>query len=210
VSQFNARPRRLAFLTPRRPSSRAFRHNVTGAIKGAAVAASIVTPAWFFLQRQSANFRAIPLPLKAFGIVTVAVPCITIGAEKAGEKYERGILGVNQIEDEQTAREEARWEKLSTGEKVRDWGKRYQWSIVGGRCVQVFAQPLSRSSAVLTAEFESPTVGWEQWPLPGSSSAEAPTCPSRKRYVYITLQPLPSQPTNTPRPLTPRSSSKPE
>jgi hypothetical protein len=77
------------------------------------------------------------LPLKAFGIVTVAVPCITIGAEKAGEKYERGILGVNQIEDEQTAREEARWEKLSTGEKVRDWGKRYQWSIVGGRCVQV-------------------------------------------------------------------------
>jgi hypothetical protein len=73
------------------------------------------------------------LPLKAFGIVTVAVPCITIGAEKAGEKYERGILGVNQIEDEQTAREEARWEKLSTGEKVRDWGK----SSVGGRCVQV-------------------------------------------------------------------------
>lgn len=73
--------------------------------------------------------------MKAFGVVTVAVPCISIGAEKAGERYERGILGVNQIEQDKADKEERRWEGLSTGEKVRDWGKRYQWSIVGGRSV---------------------------------------------------------------------------
>ena len=200
-------------LIPRRPFSRAFRHNVTGAIKGAAVAASIVTPAWFFLQRQSANFRAIPLPLKAFGIVTVAVPCITIGAEKAGEKYERGILGVNQIEDEQTAREEARWEKLSTGDKVRDWGKRYQWSIVGGRCVRRgLSLSLSQSNVVLTFDSE-PTQ------LVGNNGHRRVRHRSKPLHVLLSkgtlsirsLQPrftIPLTP-HTPNP-TPRSSSKPE
>jgi hypothetical protein len=70
-------------------------------------------------------------------VVTVAVPCISIGAEKAGERYERGILGVSQLEATERDREEKRWEGLSTGEKIRDWGKRYQWSIVGGRLVLV-------------------------------------------------------------------------
>lgn len=44
-------------------------------------------------------------------------------------------MGVNQIEQDKADKEERRWEGLSTGEKVRDWGKRYQWSIVGGRSV---------------------------------------------------------------------------
>ncbi|KAH8079037.1 putative mitochondrion protein [Filobasidium floriforme] len=113
-------------------ANEAFRHNVEGGLKGAAVATAILTPAFFLLQRRSANFRAIPIPLKAFGVVTVAVPCISIGAEKAGERYERGILGVSQLEATERDREEKRWEGLSTGEKIRDWGKRYQWSIVGG------------------------------------------------------------------------------
>jgi len=47
-------------------------------------------------------------------------------------------LGVNQIEADKADKEEKRWEGLSTGEKVKDWGKRYQWSIVGGRSVDQF------------------------------------------------------------------------
>jgi hypothetical protein len=111
---------------------RAFRQNVQGALKGAATAGAILGPALYLLPRYFPQFRQIPLPLKAFGIVTVAIPCVTIGAEKAGERYERGILGVNDLEDRKERKEDARWQGLSTTDKISDWGKRYQWSIVGG------------------------------------------------------------------------------
>lgn len=112
---------------------RAFQANVSGGLKGALLATGILVPGFFFLQRKSPLFRELTIPLKAFVGVCVAVPCITINAEKAGEKYQAGLLGVTALQDEQAQLAHERWNKLTTIEKVRDVGKRYQWSIVGGR-----------------------------------------------------------------------------
>lgn len=111
----------------------AFSANLQGGLKGALVALGICAPGAYLLQRQSPTFRALPIPLKAFAAVVVTVPCISIGAEKAGEKYERGILGVNKLESEREERELQRWERLGGMEKVQDWSRRNQWSLVGGR-----------------------------------------------------------------------------
>lgn len=106
---------------------------IEGGLKGAAVAAGVLVPATMILRKQSAYFRALPLPLKALGAVSVIVPAITISAEKAGEAYSRTQwtgIGKQEIEAVQR-REQERWEKLGTWGQVGDWAKRRKWAIIG-------------------------------------------------------------------------------
>ena len=107
---------------------------INGGIRGAALAAAICTPSYFLLKSRSATYRALPIPLKALGLVVISVPCISISAEKAGEAYERSMwTGVGQRElVRQGEVAEQRWEELSTGEKIKNWANRNQYGIVGG------------------------------------------------------------------------------
>jgi hypothetical protein len=131
--------------------------NVSGALKGSLLATAIAVPGATFLQRRSPFFRALPLPLKALGVVVITVPCVTIAAEKAGEAYERSQwTGVGVEELKKTAKiEEERWSGLSTGEKVGDWAKRNKYGILGvswaGSMVGSFAL-VSRGSQMSFAQ----------------------------------------------------------
>ncbi|KAK4686116.1 hypothetical protein P7C73_g4021, partial [Tremellales sp. Uapishka_1] len=104
-----------------------------GGVKGVAIAASLAVPAYFLLSRKSATYRALPPPLKAFGFVVLTVPAISISAEKAGEAFERSEwFGRGKVElDREEEAENARWEALSMGEKLSDFGVRHQYGIVG-------------------------------------------------------------------------------
>lgn len=86
------------------------------------------------LKRQSAYYRALPLPLKALGVVGVIVPSMSIGAEKAGEAYSRTQwTGVGKREMEAVElRERERWERLGTSGQIADWAKRRKWYIITG------------------------------------------------------------------------------
>ncbi len=111
--------------------------NVNGGLRGLAYAAAVCGPGFYALQRYSPQFRTLPLPLKAFGLVVISVPLISVTAEKAGEAYERSLwtgAGVKELETK-AIKEQQRWDSLTTSEKVRDWASNHQYSIVGGRSV---------------------------------------------------------------------------
>ena len=63
----------------------------------------------------------------------VGLPLITVSGEKAGEAYDRSQwTGVGKMEiDAVEAKEQARWERLGTGEKLGDWAKRRKYGIIG-------------------------------------------------------------------------------
>lgn len=108
--------------------------NVNGGLRGLAYAAAVCGPGFYALQRYSPKFRTLPLPLKAFGLVVISVPLISVTAEKAGEAYERSLwtgAGVKELETK-AIKEQQRWDSLTTSEKVRDWASNHQYSIVGG------------------------------------------------------------------------------
>jgi hypothetical protein len=66
------------------------------------------------------------------------VPVGTVFAEKAGEHYiaanQWESVGKTELEREQAARE-AKWNALTTTEKIKDWSARNQYTIIGGSWV---------------------------------------------------------------------------
>jgi len=106
---------------------------IVGGLQGAAIASAITIPGYFFLQRRSAMFRALPPPMKAFMGVTVIVPFVTIMGEKAGERFDRAQwtgIGAQELAHEAAVEKERR-ERLDSWDAVKDWGKRNKWGIVG-------------------------------------------------------------------------------
>ncbi|KAL0253904.1 hypothetical protein I308_101282 [Cryptococcus tetragattii IND107] len=107
---------------------------IVGGIKGAFLAAAICIPGHMLLMKRSPYFRALPLPLKALGHVTITVPCISVAAEKGGEAYTRSQysgMGQREIDWELQIRNE-KWEKMSKLEKIGDWAARHKYGIIGG------------------------------------------------------------------------------
>ncbi|EIW73244.1 hypothetical protein M231_07877 [Tremella mesenterica] len=107
---------------------------ISGGIKGSLLGVSLWVPLHYTLLRRSVQYRALPLPLKAFGAVVVVLPCISITAEKAGEAYERSQwTGIGKRElDSKAQREEERWERMSIQEKVKDWTGRHKYGVIAG------------------------------------------------------------------------------
>ncbi|KAJ9126845.1 hypothetical protein QFC24_001878 [Naganishia onofrii] len=113
---------------------RAWDANVRGGIKGALIAAGITIPGSLALHRFSPTYRNLPLPAKAFAAVVIAVPTIVVNAETAGVDYERSLWsGTGKRELDRKAQADIdKWDRMSSGDKFRDWAKRNQWSMVGG------------------------------------------------------------------------------
>lgn len=75
----------------------------------------------------------MPIPLKTFGFVVCTIPFISYFAETAGDAYQKTQwIGIGkEVEDAEVEAKRIKWEKLSGGEKVKEWAKEKQWSIVG-------------------------------------------------------------------------------
>ncbi|GJE84520.1 respiratory supercomplex factor 2, mitochondrial [Phanerochaete sordida] len=110
------------------------RATVLGAVKGFVGGAAVALPMSMLLQRRWQYYRHLPLSLKAFGVIMIVVPSFVISAEHAGQRFEREHwhdLGKQEL-DAKAAREEQRWERLSVGDKVKDFASRHQYGIILG------------------------------------------------------------------------------
>lgn len=110
------------------------RATIMGGVKGFLGGAAVALPASLVLQRRWQYYRHLPLSLKAFGVIMVVVPSFVISAEHAGQRFEREHwhdIGKQEL-DAKAAREEQRWEALSTGEKLKDFANRHQYGIILG------------------------------------------------------------------------------
>jgi hypothetical protein len=99
-----------------------------------AIGGAIAVPGHFALMSRSVNYRALPIPLKAFAAVVVFLPCMSISAEKAGEAYERSQwkgIGKRDL-DMKEKREQERLENLSTSGRISDWAGRNRYGIIAG------------------------------------------------------------------------------
>lgn len=72
------------------------RVTITGGAKGLAYGLGTVLPASYLLHRRWPYYRALPLQLKAMGVLLITVPWAVIQAEKAGlqfdkDRYSKGL-----------------------------------------------------------------------------------------------------------------------
>lgn len=106
---------------------------IKGGLTGLGAASLITAPVFYALHRRSPGFRALPLPMKAFGTVVILIPVMSVAAEKAGERYDREQwtgVGMEEIRYEES-KEQARRNELSTWQATKDWAGRNKWSILG-------------------------------------------------------------------------------
>ncbi|KAI0772091.1 hypothetical protein BD413DRAFT_52913 [Trametes elegans] len=108
------------------------RATIIGGAKGFAGGLAFALPASYLLQRRWPYYRALPPSLKAFGVILIAVPSFVISAEHAGQRWEaEHWTGVGKAElDAIRARQKARWETMTTGQKIRDFAKRHEYGII--------------------------------------------------------------------------------
>jgi hypothetical protein len=117
---------------------------INGGLRGLAIGTGIAVPGHFALMRYSHNYKALPIPLKAFGAVVVILPCLSISAEKAGEAYERSQWsGIGKRElDMKEKRESERLAGLSTQARLNDWAGRNRYGIIAGGWVFLLSDRL--------------------------------------------------------------------
>ena len=105
-----------------------------GGIKGGLAGLGVALPLSYALHQRWPYYRSLQPSLKAFGIILIAVPSFVISAERAGLAHERqdwhdpGTEELNTV----AAREKAKWERMSVGEKFSDWAVRHQYSLITG------------------------------------------------------------------------------
>jgi hypothetical protein len=65
------------------------RYVVTAGAKGFAGGLAFSLPASYFLHQRWPYYRHLPLSLKTFGVIGIAVPAFAICAERASQRYDR-------------------------------------------------------------------------------------------------------------------------
>jgi hypothetical protein len=105
-----------------------------GGLKGLGVGAGLSAGGHFLLQRSSIQYRALPLPAKAFGAILIIAPSVVIMAERAGIAYDHQKYSKT-FEDPLLAvaheQERLRKEKLSKGERALEWADKNKFSLIG-------------------------------------------------------------------------------
>lgn len=108
-----------------------------GAVEGVLGGLAISLPASFYAHRRFANYRALPIHLKALGVIMVVGPCYAIQAERRGVEYDKSTwtgAGKAELEREEQM-EQKRWNSLEYKEKLKDWAIRNQYKIILGSWV---------------------------------------------------------------------------
>ncbi|KAH9894457.1 hypothetical protein C8Q73DRAFT_695626 [Cubamyces lactineus] len=105
---------------------------IIGGLKGFAGGLAFALPASYVLHRRWHYYRALPPSLKALGVILVAVPSFVISAEHAGQRFEEERwTGAGKAElDAVQARQKAKWETMTTGQKISDFAKRHEYGII--------------------------------------------------------------------------------
>ncbi|KAI0751612.1 hypothetical protein C8Q80DRAFT_1268823 [Daedaleopsis nitida] len=107
---------------------------VMGGLKGFTGGLAVALPASYYLHRRWPYYRALQPSLKAFGVILIAVPAFVISAERAGQKFEREQwkdAGKAELDAVQ-ARQEERWKSLTTGQKISEYVRDHQYSVIVG------------------------------------------------------------------------------
>ncbi|KAG6910136.1 hypothetical protein DXG01_012895 [Tephrocybe rancida] len=121
-----------------------------GAIEGAVGSGVAALGASYYMQRRLAGYRALPLSLKALGVVILVAPCLSIQAERRGLEYDKSKWegeGVRFLHGRQLA-DDTRWEELSTRDKLGDWADRHQYSLILGG----WASSLAFAGAIISRD----------------------------------------------------------
>ncbi|KAG6840644.1 hypothetical protein C0991_005367 [Blastosporella zonata] len=121
-----------------------------GAIEGGVGSGLVALGGSYYLHRRLAGYRALPLSLKALGVVIVVAPCLSIQAERRGLEFDKSKWegeGVRFIHGRQMA-DDARWEELSTRDKLGDWADRHQYSLILGG----WASSLAFAGAIISRD----------------------------------------------------------
>ncbi|KAI0638033.1 hypothetical protein C8Q77DRAFT_1088979 [Trametes polyzona] len=108
------------------------RATIVGGLKGFAGGLGFALPVSYLLQRKWPYYRALPPSLKAFGVILVAVPSFVISAEHAGQRFEEQRwhdAGKAELDAVQ-ARQKARWENMTTTQKLSDFARRNEYGII--------------------------------------------------------------------------------
>ncbi|CAL1700997.1 unnamed protein product [Somion occarium] len=107
---------------------------VRGAIEGVVAGLAISLPGSYYLHRRWAYYRALPIQLKALGVVMVVAPLYAIQAERRGVEFDKSTwTGAGKRElDRSEAKEEARWERLTTKDKLKTWALENQYKVILG------------------------------------------------------------------------------
>lgn len=110
------------------------RATVLGGAKGFAGGMAVALPASYLLNRRWAYYRSLPLSLKALGVIVIVLPSFVISAERAGLRFDKEHwTGIGKAElDTVQAREEARWNSLTFGQKFKDVAARHEYGLIGG------------------------------------------------------------------------------
>ncbi|KAF8638599.1 hypothetical protein AX17_002140 [Amanita inopinata Kibby_2008] len=105
-----------------------------GAFEGALAGAAISGASGWYMHRNWATYRRLPLSLKALGPVILIAPLIAIQGERRGLEYDRSQWDGASVRllDEKQLRDEMEWQKMSTRDKVAEWADRHQYSIILG------------------------------------------------------------------------------
>lgn len=111
------------------------RATIRGSIEGIAGGLAISLPASFAAQRYWPAYRALPLSLKALGVILIVGPTWAIQTERRGVEFdeEHNWKGAGrQLLDSAKAREASEWGGLSSSEKLSKWVARHQYQVILG------------------------------------------------------------------------------
>ncbi|KAF5388401.1 hypothetical protein D9615_000659 [Tricholomella constricta] len=121
-----------------------------GAIEGFIGGTAVALGGSYYLQRRFAGYRNLPLSLKALGVVIIVAPVLSIQGERRGLEYDKSRWegeGVRFLHGRQME-EDARWEEMSTRDKIADWSERHQYSLILGG----WASSLAFAGAVISRD----------------------------------------------------------
>lgn len=109
--------------------------SLRGAVEGILGGLAISLPLSYLAHRRFPAYRALPPSLKALGIVLVVGPTYAIQTERRGLEFdeERYWTGATKRVIENAKRQEqSQWQKLTPGQKVLQWAKQNQYSVILG------------------------------------------------------------------------------
>ncbi|KAJ7639382.1 hypothetical protein FB45DRAFT_905458, partial [Roridomyces roridus] len=103
-----------------------------------------------YAHRRWTYYRQLPPSLKLLGVLVIAAPALSIQAERRGLEYDKSQWegdGVQLIQAQEVL-ETTRWESLSTTDKIADWAKRHEYSIIVGG----WALSLAAAGAIISRD----------------------------------------------------------
>ncbi|KAL0580526.1 Replication factor C, subunit RFC4 [Marasmius crinis-equi] len=123
---------------------------IRGAAEGTVASLGAAYGVGMYLNRRFPTFRQLPRSLKALGAIVLIAPCLTIQAERRGLEFDQAQwtdAGAQLLTDKE-AKDLARWETMSTKERIGDWASRHEYSIIMGS----WALSLAAAGAIIARD----------------------------------------------------------